>query len=229
MFVIDGPEQQFLRYVDRAKDLVIRGGMNIAPAELETLIASQPAVAEVAVVGYPDDVLGEKVCAVVALKPGASLTLAEVIDHLNAQQIATYKLPERLEIVDALPRNPVGKILKRAAARRLATIRRRPHDQRPTKRRSPSSRTSSTPGRPQDWARVESLFAPDGVLQSVMSEPVVGREAFAERLRGARGRARTDPAAHQGDRGHRRAGVRRAGRRLRHQRPPRRGARSSAC
>jgi acyl-CoA synthetase len=113
MFVIDGPEQQFLRYVDRAKDLIIRGGMNIAPAELETLIASQPAVAEVAVVGYPDDVLGEKVCAVIALKPGATLTLAELNEHLSAQQIATYKLPERLAIVDTLPRNPVGKILKR--------------------------------------------------------------------------------------------------------------------
>ena len=63
MFVIDGPNNEFLRYVDRAKDVIIRGGMNIAPAELETMIASQPDVAEVAVVGYPDDVLGEKVCA----------------------------------------------------------------------------------------------------------------------------------------------------------------------
>jgi acyl-CoA synthetase (AMP-forming)/AMP-acid ligase II len=113
MFVIDGPEQQFLRYVDRAKDLIIRGGMNIAPAELETMIASQPAVAEVAVVGYPDDVLGEKVCAVIVAKPGATITLADVVTHLQDQQIATYKLPERIELVDALPRNPVGKILKR--------------------------------------------------------------------------------------------------------------------
>ncbi|SDJ41501.1 Acyl-CoA synthetase (AMP-forming)/AMP-acid ligase II [Frankineae bacterium MT45] len=113
MFVIDGPNQEFLRYVDRAKDLVIRGGMNIAPAELETMIATHPAVAEVAVIGYPDDVLGEKVCAVVALKPGMSLELADVVSHLNAQQIASYKLPERLDVVEALPRNPVGKVLKR--------------------------------------------------------------------------------------------------------------------
>ena len=113
MFVIDGPEQQFLRYVDRAKDMVIRGGMNIAPAELETLIATHPSVAEVAIVGYPDDVLGEKVCAVVALKPGTTLTLAELVDHLRHQDIASYKLPERLAVVDALPRNPVGKVLKR--------------------------------------------------------------------------------------------------------------------
>jgi acyl-CoA synthetase len=113
MFVIDGPQNQFLRYVDRSKDMVIRGGMNIAPAELETLIASHPAVAEVAVVGYPDELLGERVCAVVALRPDAALTLTDLTDHLRAQAIATYKLPERLVVVDTLPRNPVGKILKR--------------------------------------------------------------------------------------------------------------------
>jgi non-ribosomal peptide synthetase component E (peptide arylation enzyme) len=87
--------------------------MNIAPAELETLIASHPSVADVAVVGYPDDLLGEKVCAVLVLRPGAELSLADLTKHLLAQQIATYKLPERLEIVEELPRNPVGKILKR--------------------------------------------------------------------------------------------------------------------
>jgi acyl-CoA synthetase len=85
------------------------------------MIASHPDVAEVAVVGYPDDVLGEKVCAVVALKPGRSLTLSDVVDHLSAQQIASYKLPERLEVLDALPRNPVGKILKRDLRNDIAT------------------------------------------------------------------------------------------------------------
>ena len=114
MFVIDGPHDEFLRYVDRAKDLIIRGGMNIAPAELETMIASHPDVAEVAVVGYADEILGEKVCAVVVPKPGRTLTLADVVKHLTDQDIASYKLPERLEVRDALPRNPVGKILKRS-------------------------------------------------------------------------------------------------------------------
>ncbi|MET0134587.1 MAG: class I adenylate-forming enzyme family protein [Kibdelosporangium sp.] len=113
VFVIDGEHGQFLRYVDRAKDLIIRGGMNIAPAELETMIASHPSVAEVAVVGVPDDVLGERVCAVVATRPGTNITLAELIEHLSRQEIASYKLPERLEVREALPRNPVGKILKR--------------------------------------------------------------------------------------------------------------------
>ncbi|MBI1379133.1 MAG: AMP-binding protein [Frankiales bacterium] len=113
VFVIDGPNNEFLRYVDRAKDLIIRGGMNIAPAELEQLIAGHPDVAEVAVVGYPDDVLGERVCAVVAPKPGRTVTLESVVAHLTAQDIASYKLPERLEVREALPRNPVGKVLKR--------------------------------------------------------------------------------------------------------------------
>jgi acyl-CoA synthetase (AMP-forming)/AMP-acid ligase II len=113
MFVIDGENHEFLRYVDRLKDLIIRGGMNIAPAELETLIASHPSVAEVAVVGYPDDVLGERICAVVVTRPSTSIDLRTVVEHLAAQQIASYKLPERLELREALPRNPVGKILKR--------------------------------------------------------------------------------------------------------------------
>ena len=119
VFVIDGPNNEYLRYVDRAKDLVIRGGMNIAPAELETLIAAHPAVAEVAVVGYPDEILGERVCAFVALRPGAELALPDLVAHLAGQHIASYKLPERLEVVDALPRNPVGKILKRELRQRI--------------------------------------------------------------------------------------------------------------
>jgi acyl-CoA synthetase (AMP-forming)/AMP-acid ligase II len=114
MFVIDGPNQEFLRYVDRAKDLIIRGGMNIAPAELETMIASHPDVAEVAVVGYADEILGEKVCAVVVPRPGRGVTLPDIVKHLTDQDIASYKLPERLEVREALPRNPVGKILKRS-------------------------------------------------------------------------------------------------------------------
>jgi acyl-CoA synthetase (AMP-forming)/AMP-acid ligase II len=119
MFVIDGPNGEYLRYVDRAKDLVIRGGMNIGPAELETLIASHAGIAEVAVVGYPDEVLGEKVCAVVVPKPGTTITLKDVVDHLTAQQIASYKLPERIEVRAELPRNPVGKILKRQLRQEL--------------------------------------------------------------------------------------------------------------
>jgi acyl-CoA synthetase (AMP-forming)/AMP-acid ligase II len=122
VFELAGPDNRFLHHVDRAKDLVIRGGMNIAPAEVEGLLVSHPAVAEVAVVGYPDPVLGEKVCAVVAPAPGtdrAALPDA-LLEHLRGQNIASYKLPERFEFVDALPRNPVGKVLKRELATRIA-------------------------------------------------------------------------------------------------------------
>lgn len=113
VFVIAGEDRQFLEYVDRAKDLVIRGGMNIAPAELEGLIAAHPAVADVAIVGYPDDVLGEKVCAVVVPREGASIGLEDLVGFLREKRIASYKLPEHLRVRDSLPRNPVGKILKR--------------------------------------------------------------------------------------------------------------------
>lgn len=111
IFEIAGDRDQFIKYVDRAKDLVIRGGMNIAAAELEQLIAAHPAVTEVAIIGYPDEVLGEKVCAVVV--PNAPLTLDDLTAYLREERIASYKLPERLELRDVLPRNPVGKILKR--------------------------------------------------------------------------------------------------------------------
>ncbi len=113
LFEIAGDEGQYLLYVDRAKDLVIRGGMNIAPAEVEGLIAHHPAVGEVAVFGQPDEVMGERVTAVVALKPDQSLTLDELAEFLREKHIASYKIPERLEIVPMLPRNPVGKVLKR--------------------------------------------------------------------------------------------------------------------
>jgi acyl-CoA synthetase len=113
IFEIAGDRHQYLHYVDRAKDLIIRGGMNIAPAELEGMIAEHPAVAEATVVGVPDVALGERVAAVVALKPGATLSLEELVEHLRGLKIASYKLPERIVYLEALPRNPVGKVLKR--------------------------------------------------------------------------------------------------------------------
>ena len=119
VFEIAGDRNQYLRYVDRAKDLIIRGGMNIAPAELEGMITEHPAVVEATVIGDPDEALGERVAAVVVLKPGASLSLEELIEHLRSYKIASYKLPERIEYLDALPRNPVGKVLKRELRTRI--------------------------------------------------------------------------------------------------------------
>jgi len=110
---IAGDNLEYLRYVDRSKDMVVRGGMKISAAELEGFIAGHPKVADVAVVAYPDEVLGERACAIVVPRPGQSVTLEEIVAHLREEGIATFKLPERLEIRDELPRNPLGKILKR--------------------------------------------------------------------------------------------------------------------
>jgi acyl-CoA synthetase (AMP-forming)/AMP-acid ligase II len=110
---IAGDELQYLHYVDRSKDLVVRGGMKISASELETFIAGHPKVADVAVIAYPDEILGEKACAVVVPRPGEVPALDEIIAYLRELGIATFKLPERLEIVESLPRNPVGKVLKR--------------------------------------------------------------------------------------------------------------------
>ena len=122
----DDGDPRYYRYVDRSKDLVIRGGMNVSPAELELLLASHPAVADVAVVGYPDDVLGERICAVLVPRPGADgdvmLSINAVREFLAAEGLADFKLPERVELVVALPRNPVGKILKRELRNSLREV-----------------------------------------------------------------------------------------------------------
>ena len=85
----------------------------VSPAEIEALIDGHPKVREAAVIGIADERLGELVCAVVALRDGQSLTLEELVDYLKGKQIAVYKLPQHLHVVPQLPRNPVGKVLKR--------------------------------------------------------------------------------------------------------------------
>ena len=112
VFEIAGDRGQFLRYVDRSRDLVIRGGMNIAPAELEGLIGAHPAVADVAVVGVPDPDWGEALVAFVVPRAGAAPTAEALIAHCRAG-LADYKRPRRVELVAELPRNPTGKVLKR--------------------------------------------------------------------------------------------------------------------
>jgi non-ribosomal peptide synthetase component E (peptide arylation enzyme) len=103
----------FVRVTGRLKDIVIRGGMNISATEVEEHVLTHPRVAQVSVVGMPDDRLGEKVCAyVVASDDGPPLTLAELTDHLRAQGMATQKLPERLVVVGELPMTATGKVQK---------------------------------------------------------------------------------------------------------------------
>ncbi len=104
-------EDGFLFIVGRIKELIIRGGFNVYPAELEDVLHAHPAILEAAVIGIPDDRLGEEVKAVVALRPGASLTGPELIEYCR-ERIAAYKYPRVIEFCDALPRNTLGKILK---------------------------------------------------------------------------------------------------------------------
>jgi len=108
-----GKENRFYRFVGRCKDIIVRGGVKISPDELDNLLAGHPGIAEVAVVGYADEVMEERICAVAVPKQGESLSLEDIIEFLKSRKIAVFKLPERLVIVDQLPRNPVGKVLRR--------------------------------------------------------------------------------------------------------------------
>ena len=102
----------YLTIVDRKKDMIIRGGFNVYPRELEEVMLTHPAISLVAVVGVPDERLGEEVKAFVVLKKDASLTDRELIDWCR-DQMAAYKYPRSIEFRDALPISPTGKILKR--------------------------------------------------------------------------------------------------------------------
>jgi len=127
LFEIAGDRGQFYRYVGRSKDLVIRGGVNISSEEIENLLMACPGVREAAVVGVPDALLGEKVCACIVPAAGEAPALSAITAFLREhKKVAVYKLPEYLLALDALPRNPVGKILKRelrVQAKALATAR----------------------------------------------------------------------------------------------------------
>jgi fatty-acyl-CoA synthase len=104
-------EDGFLFIADRLKDMVISGGENVYPAEVESVLYDHPAIAEIAVIGLPDEQWGEAVVAVAALRQGANLDL-EDLRAFATDRLARYKLPRRLELVTALPRNPAGKVLK---------------------------------------------------------------------------------------------------------------------
>ncbi len=123
LFEIAGDRLQYYRYVGRSKDLVIRGGVNISSEEIEGLLVACPGVREVAVVGVPDTVLGEKLCACLVCNEGSDVTLQDVQAYLrDEKRIAVYKLPEYLLPLAALPRNPVGKILKRELRERAKVL-----------------------------------------------------------------------------------------------------------
>jgi len=108
-----------LTVVGRKKEIIIRGGINITPREIEELLVAFPEVERAAVIGLPDERLGERMCACVVLRAGTSLTFETMVERLDAAGLAVYKRPERLEVVDALPMTASGKIQKHELVRAL--------------------------------------------------------------------------------------------------------------
>ncbi|MER7715408.1 long-chain fatty acid--CoA ligase [Streptomyces flaveolus] len=112
-------DEGFLRIVDRKKDVVIRGGYNVYPREVEEVLMRHPGIAQVAVIGLPDELHGEEVCAVVVPAPGATPDGAEITEW-SKQHLGKYKYPRRVEFTDALPLGPSMKVLKRELRARYA-------------------------------------------------------------------------------------------------------------
>ena len=113
-------KEGYLRIVGRKKDIIIRGGQNISPKEVEDSLIAHSDIQEVAVVKMPDPVLGEKACAFVVPRKGVELTVKTLADYLLKQDFAKYKLPERVENIAELPQLPNGKINKKALEGEIA-------------------------------------------------------------------------------------------------------------
>jgi fatty-acyl-CoA synthase len=110
----------FFYIVDRKKDMIITGGENVYPAEVEDSLYQHPDVAEAAVIGVPDSRWGEAVLAIIVVKPGAELSEQDILDFSQGR-LARYKQPRRVVFIDALPRNPAGKVLKFELRERIAS------------------------------------------------------------------------------------------------------------
>lgn len=119
LFSIEGGNHDKYLFHGRCKDLIIRGGFNISPEEVEVIVAGHPKIQEVSAVGYPDERLGEKTCVCVVTVPNETITLEEIVQFLDEQGVAKYKYPERLIIMDALPRNALNKVLRRDLRERV--------------------------------------------------------------------------------------------------------------
>jgi acyl-CoA synthetase (AMP-forming)/AMP-acid ligase II len=102
----------YLTIVGRLKDMIIRGGTNISPAEVEHALASHPAIRDVSCIGIPDPLMGERLCACIVAASDHTVTLNDLADHLRAQGLEPYKHPEQLLVLDALPLSPAGKVDK---------------------------------------------------------------------------------------------------------------------
>jgi acyl-CoA synthetase (AMP-forming)/AMP-acid ligase II len=102
----------YVTITGRLKDIIIRKGENISAKEVEDVLYTHRKVVDAAVIGLPDPASGERCCAVVVCTEGDVLEFAEMVEHLKASGLSTRKIPEQLELVSSLPRNPSGKVLK---------------------------------------------------------------------------------------------------------------------
>ena len=114
LFEIAGPGElsRFYRFVGRHKEIIVRGGVNISPAELDDLLVGHPMIREAATVGIPDPDLGERIAVAVVPRDGHSPTLLDVVEWMRKSDVAVFKRPERLVVVDALPRNAMNKVVR---------------------------------------------------------------------------------------------------------------------
>ncbi len=109
----------YLYVTDRKKDLIIRGGFNVYPRDVEEILCQHPEVAEAAVVGRPDEVMGEEVTAFVVKAPGSEVTKEELLAFCR-QRLAKYKTPKEVRFIGYLPKSPIGKLLKKDLRAMLA-------------------------------------------------------------------------------------------------------------
>jgi len=117
LFEISGENNQFYKFVGRCKSLIVRGGVNISPEELDELISSHEQISEAVVVAYPDDIMGEKVCAVIVPHEGQVITLLDICSFLEELKVAKFKWPEKLLTIKALPRNAMNKVVRSELAK----------------------------------------------------------------------------------------------------------------
>jgi acyl-CoA synthetase (AMP-forming)/AMP-acid ligase II len=106
--------------VGRKKDMIIRGGLNIYPLEIEKLLGTHPSVLEAAVVSMPDPVMGEKACAFVTVRPGRQFSFDDMVSFLKEKRLAMFQFPERLEIVDEIPKSTGDKMDKKVLQSEIA-------------------------------------------------------------------------------------------------------------
>lgn len=116
LFQIAGENNELYRFVGRCKDIIVRGGMNISPEELDELLQAHPHIIEAAVCACPDEIMGEKVGAVVVTAPGVELDLKDLCAFLEERGVAKFKWPEKMVLAEVLPRNPMNKVVRKDLA-----------------------------------------------------------------------------------------------------------------